>query len=120
MDRQIFGQAAGAEKGKSGQPEADSGQALGRQAFEAFSGQVRQLEAMLGRDSEIGLMIPGAGSSVRIHLRNFALIGQELICFLGVDTEKRNVRLMQNTSQLSVMILEVPKLGDIAFRINAG
>lgn len=92
---------------------------MGQKFFEAFGSQVAQLEAILDRDSEIGVTLPNANNSVHIYLRNFALIGQEFMCFLGVDTSGRNVRLIQHVTQINAMLVEVPKLGKVAFRIGS-
>lgn len=104
--------------GKSGRSGSDIGSDLGRRAYEAIGSQVSQLEAMLGRDSDIGVTIPSANDFVHIYLRNFALADLEFICFLGIDTKGRNVRLLQHVTQLSAMLVEVPKRGKIAFRIG--
>lgn len=91
---------------------------MGQAFFEAFGSQVAQLEAILDRDSEIGVTLPNANNSVHIYLRNFALISQEFLCILGVDTEGRNVRLIQHFTQINAMLVEVPKRGKVAFRIG--
>lgn len=101
------------------EPESNLRGDLGRQAFEAFGNQVTLLEAILDRNSELGITLPNANNSVHIYLRNFALSGEEFICILGVDTKGRNVRLIQHVTQLSAMLVEVPKLGKIAFRIGS-
>lgn len=91
---------------------------MGQAFFEAFGSQVSQLEAILDRDSEIGVTLPNANNSAHIYLRNFALIGQEFMCIFGVDTNGRNVRLIQHITQFNTMLVEVPKFGNVAFRIG--
>lgn len=108
------------EKGKTDRSEVELRRTLSRHAFEAFGSQVSQFEAVIDRDSELGITIPGANDSVHIYLRNFALVGFEFICFMGLDTKGRNVRLIQYITQMNVMLVEVPKFGAVAFRIGMG
>lgn len=92
MDQHLLNRMPDHGNGKSGSLGSDIDSDFVRRVFEAVGSQVCQLEAMLGRDSEIGVTIPSANDSVHIYLRNFALAGLEFICFLEGYTKGRNDR----------------------------
>lgn len=74
--------------------------------------QIVEFEKNLGPDHEIGgRFVEGPGSEP-LHISNVASWGPDMILFMGQFPDGRRFELMQHYSQVSVLLVAVPKLTD--------
>ncbi len=78
--------------------------------------QIVAFEKNLGPDHEIGgRFVEGPGSEP-LHISNVASWGPDMILFIGQFPDGRRFELIQHYSQVSVLLVAVPKLTDDAPR----
>lgn len=70
---------------------------------------IREFEAQLDRDKEIGGRMVSFGSVVQFHIVDMGYWGPDIITFDGVDDHGNRMKLIQNISQLNVLLVEMPK-----------
>ena len=87
-------------------------------AFEALGDYVKEFEADLDDDHEIGARLVSFGHSVQIHVQHISYAEPFLITFEGVDGGGQRMRLIQHVSQLSFLLVAVRKLEDKPYRIG--
>jgi hypothetical protein len=74
--------------------------------------QIVEFEKNLGPDHEIGgRFVEGPGSEP-LHISNVASWGPDMVLFMGQFPDGRRFELMQHYSQVSVLLVAVPKLTD--------
>jgi hypothetical protein len=74
--------------------------------------QIVEFEKNLGPDHEIGgRFVEGPGSEP-LHISNVASWGPDMVLFMGQFPDGRRFELMQHYSQVSVLLLAVPKMTD--------
>jgi len=72
--------------------------------------QIVEFEKNLGPDHEIGgRFVEGPGSEP-LHISNVASWGPDMILFMGQFPDGRRFELMQHYSQVSVLLVAVPKM----------
>jgi len=88
--------------------------------YEALLTNMRDFEAKLDDDQEIGITLVSTGQSVTIHIGSISYTRPNVITFHGRtdDKEMRKVQLVQHTSQLNVMLIAVDKQRPKARRIG--
>jgi Family of unknown function (DUF6173) len=72
----------------------------------------------LDSETEVGVRLVSFGQSLTFHLRDMSWYNPSLIRFDGVDPEGQEVQLIQHVSQISVLLMRVPKLSAEAKRIG--
>ena len=78
--------------------------------------QIVAFEKNLGPDHEIGgRFVQGPGTEP-LHISNVASWGPDMILFLGQFPDGRRFELIQHYSQVSVLLVAVPKMTDDAPR----
>lgn len=89
-------------------------------AYEALLANIRDFEAKLDDEQEIGITLVSPGQSVTIHIESISYTRPNVITFYGRtdDQEMRKVQLVQHTSQLNVLLLAVDKQRPKARRIG--
>ena len=70
---------------------------------------IREFEAHLDPDKEIGGRMVSFGSMVQFHIVDMGYWGPDIITFDGVDEYGNRMKLIQNISQLNVLLVEMPK-----------
>ena len=70
---------------------------------------IREFEAQLERDKEIGGRMVSFGSVVQFHIVDMGYWGPDIITFDGIDEQGNRMKLIQNISQLNVLLVEMPK-----------
>jgi hypothetical protein len=86
--------------------------------YERLGKLVKQFEAELDDEHEIGAGIVCFGVSTEFHIRSIGYWGPDIITFHGVNAQGERVELIQNVSQLSVLLVAMKKLGDKPRRIG--
>ena len=80
--------------------------------------QIIEFEKRLGPDHEVGgRFVEGPGSEP-LHLANIASWGPDMILFMGQFPDGRKWELLQHYSQVSLLLIAVPKLTDEPRRIG--
>lgn len=87
-------------------------------AVKAIYEEIADFEASLDDDHELGMPIVGGPVGLCVHVREVYRYGTDKLVFVGIDSSQRPVRLIQHLSQLNLLMLAAPKLGDIAVRIG--
>jgi hypothetical protein len=78
--------------------------------FRRLVAYIREFEAELDSGHEIGGRMVSFGSAVQFHIVDMGYWGPDLITFDGVDDSGHRVKLIQNISQLNVLLVTMPKL----------
>jgi hypothetical protein len=81
-----------------------------RRAVERVMQEVQAFEKQLDEKSEIGMLLVSFGSAVVVHVREVGYWQPNLIVFAGERDDGSPVRLIQHISQLSFMLMKVPRL----------
>lgn len=80
--------------------------------------QIVEFEQHLGDSHELGgRFVEGPGDEA-LHITNVASWGPDMILFMGQYTDGRRFELIQHYSQVSVLLVAVPKLKDEPRRIG--
>ncbi len=80
--------------------------------------QIIEFEKSLGVDHEVGgRFVEGPGSEP-LHITNLASWGPDMIMFMGQFPDGRKFELMQHYSQVSVLLVAVPKMAEEPRRIG--
>lgn len=79
---------------------------------------INNFQANMSDEAEIGITVVGGGSDPSFHLRQIAASDPDMLIFDGLDERGRNVQLLQHHSQMSVMLIEMPKLEEKPHRIG--
>lgn len=78
--------------------------------------QIVAFEKNLGPDHEIGGRFVEGPNSEPLHITNVASWGPDMILFIGQFPDGRRFELIQHYSQVSVLLVAVPKMTDEAPR----
>ncbi|WP_432422350.1 DUF6173 family protein [Rhizobium leguminosarum] len=78
---------------------------------------IAQQEESLSAEEELGVIVVG-GNAPSFHLRSIGHSNPDLLRFVGTDPNGNTVQIVQHHTQISVMIVTVPKLGERAFRVG--
>ena len=87
-------------------------------AFESLGQYVKEFEAGLDSDHEIGARLVSFGSAITIHVQSVGYARPSLMTFSGVSEKGDKVQLVQHISQLSFLLVAVKKIGDTPYRIG--
>ena len=71
-----------------------------------------EFEKGLKEDEEVGARLVSFGESMEIHIDNLGDWNPSLICFYGRDNNGREVQLVQHVSQISILLMKVPRIAD--------
>lgn len=70
---------------------------------------IREFEEQLDPDHEVGGRMVSFGANVQFHIVDIGYWGPDLITFDGLDEQGQRVKLIQNLSQLNVLLVALPK-----------
>ncbi len=79
---------------------------------------IADFEDALDPDHEVGARLVSFGNAVVFHLSDISYWNPELIRFDGEDDTGNKLQLVQHVSQISVLLLALPKRGQKAKRIG--
>lgn len=72
--------------------------------------QMREFEADLGPDEEIGARLPASGSQEAFRLTQFGYSNPDLLVLQGEQENGRPVELLQHYSHFSLLLVALPKI----------
>jgi hypothetical protein len=78
---------------------------LGRQIYE----EIEDYDAELDDTHEVGIRLVNFGQTVVFHLKALEWMNPSLICFRGTTEEGHPVKLIQHTSQISILLMTLPR-----------
>ena len=67
-------------------------------------------ENKLQETEEVGAKLVSFGESILIHVDNMGYWNPSLICFYGKDTNGNSVQLVQHITQISYLLIAVPRM----------
>src|SRR5262245_25562573 len=70
---------------------------------------IREFEAQLDQNHEVGGRMVSFGSMVQFHIVDMGFWGPDIITFDGVDENGSRMKLIQNILQLNVLLVAMPK-----------
>jgi len=79
---------------------------------------VIEFEKDLDEDHELGARLVSFGSTVTFHVQHISYTLPSLITFQGITESNEKVQLVQHISQLSFLLVSVPKLAQKPRRIG--
>ena len=88
------------------------------EAFESLGKYVKKFEEDLDGDHEIGARLVSFGNAITIHVQGVGYSAPSLLSFTGVTDKGDKVNLVQHVSQLSFLLVAVPKIGATAYRVG--
>lgn len=78
--------------------------------FNSLMEQVRTFETTLNKDEEIAAYLSSFGAQILVQIEEISFLDPYLIVFKGLNTANgKPVRLVQHTSQLSVLLTAFPR-----------
>lgn len=79
---------------------------------------IRDFEVQLDHEHEVGARLVSFGQTVTFHISRVDYSEPNMISFNGVDDSGQHVQLIQNTSQLSVLLIALKKQSEQPRRIG--
>jgi hypothetical protein len=79
---------------------------------------IKLFEDELDNDHEIGARLVSFGQTVVFHIESLGYYGPDIITFHGTNESGEKVQLIQNVSQLSVLLVAVKKQQEKPRRID--
>lgn len=80
--------------------------------------QIMEFEKNLGPDHEIGGRFVEGPNNEPLHITNVASWGPDMVMFMGEYPDGRKFELMQHYSQVSMLLVAVPKMNKEPRRIG--
>jgi Family of unknown function (DUF6173) len=120
-------QQVGAQVARPGEPVRPSvARSPAEWAYERLVKYVLQFEAQLDQDHELGGRLVSFGPQMQFHILDLGYWNPDIITFDGLDQNGNRVRLIQNVSQLNVLLVAMQKRKPdepprrIGFELEAG
>ncbi|HEY6873080.1 MAG TPA: DUF6173 family protein [Geobacteraceae bacterium] len=89
-----------------------------RWTYKRLAEYINDFESDLDEEHEIGARLVSFGSTVVFHIENIGYYGPDIISFDGINDKGEKVQLIQNISQLSVLLVAMKKIGENPRRIG--
>ena len=89
-----------------------------RWMFERLAAYIKQFEARLDAEHEVGARLVAFGTHLTFHVEDMGYYGPDIIVFYGRNEKGEPVQLVQHTSQLSVLLVAVRKQDERPRRIG--
>lgn len=86
--------------------------------YARLSKYMKEFQDALDDEHELGARLVSFGNTVVFHVESLGYHGPDIITFQGANENGERVRLIQNISQLSVLLVAVKKLGEKPRRIG--
>jgi hypothetical protein len=77
--------------------------------YRRLADYIIKFEADLDQSMEVGAKLVSFGESIIIHVDSIGYWNPQLITFNGVDTNGNKVQLIQNTNQISFLLIALPR-----------
>jgi hypothetical protein len=85
-------------------------------ALERINRLINSFQTGLAEDVEVGMSVVGSGAPFRLH--SVRISNPDILIFDGIDENNNVVQLLQNYSQMAIMLVAVPKLEEKPFRMG--
>lgn len=72
--------------------------------------RMNRFDENLDADHEVGVRLVSFGQSITFHVSDLSYYNPSLIVFIGLTEDGNRVELVQNTSQISFLLIALPKL----------
>lgn len=79
---------------------------------------VGEFESELDDSAEVGARLVNYGDVFTMHLADISYWSPQLVRFAGFDAEGRPMQVIQHVSQINLLLLKMPALGDSPIRIG--
>ncbi len=79
---------------------------------------IKDFEAELDNDHEIGARLVSFGQSITFHIQDMGYYGPDIISFDGTNDQGEKLQLIQHISQLSVLLIGMKKQNETPRRIG--
>jgi Family of unknown function (DUF6173) len=70
---------------------------------------IEDFDASLDQGHEVGVRLVSFGQSIIFHLQNMGYWNPSLLFFIGVTDDGNPVQLIQHVSQISVLLMKLPR-----------
>ncbi len=81
-----------------------------RGIFKKIAARIKEFEANLSHEEEVGLKLASFGQSITIHVNEVNYIQPSIIIFRGQLDNNQTVELLQHINQLNFLLLIVPRI----------
>lgn len=109
---------AGDENGEGGEPVDPRSMSPATWMHQRLVHQILEFEKNLGPDHEIGGRFVQGPNSEPLHISNVASWAPDMILFVGQYPDGRRFELIQHYSQVSVLLVALPKMTEEPRRIG--
>ena len=89
-----------------------------RWTYERLIEYIKDFENELDSEHEIGARLVSFNTATVFHIQDLGYYGPDIISFNGINENGENVQLIQNVSQLNVLLVAVKKIKDKPRRIG--
>jgi hypothetical protein len=79
---------------------------------------INSFQANIPEDFEVGISVVGSGSAAPFRLREISVSNPDILILDGIDETENRVQLLQRHSQLAIMLVAMPKIGEKPFRVG--
>ena len=86
--------------------------------YDRLVSYIINFEKELKEDEEIGARLVSFGETMIIHIDDLGYWNPSLISFYGRDNNEREVQLIQHVSQISILLMKVPRTNKTRERIG--
>ena len=86
--------------------------------YERLVSIIVDFEKNLKSDEEVGARLVSFGETIIIHIDDLGYWNPSLIYFYGRDNNDREIQLVQHISQISVLLMKVPRTNPQRERIG--
>ncbi|OKH45938.1 hypothetical protein NIES30_18245 [Phormidium tenue NIES-30] len=83
---------------------------LASEFAEKLLSRINRFDSGLDGEHEVGVKLVSFGQSVTFHVSNVGYFNPSLILFVGLTEDGNQVELMQHVSQISFLLIALPKL----------
>jgi hypothetical protein len=81
-----------------------------KHTYERLISYINTFEADLDQEHEIGARLVSFGADIKFHIESISYWGPDIITFNGETSAGEKVQLIQNISQLSVLLIAMKKM----------
>jgi len=83
---------------------------LASEFCERLEHEIRLFDGELDQDHEVGMKLVTYGQAITIHVTGLGYYNPSLIMFFGATEDRDRVQLIQHVSQISFLLVALPKL----------
>ena len=103
------------QRGFSPSPSPDN---PAKSTYERLTQYINGFEKTCADDQEVGVRLFSHNTSITLHLRDMSYYGSDILCFNGLNEPGEELQLIQNVSQLSVLLVPLKRHGEKPFRLR--